>query len=65
MGKKQFAAIAFDSKHEVFVDYITFINRTSDMYPLCKAQIVFLKIDEAAISVLTKDANFLISSLKI
>ena len=49
-----------DSKHKVFVIYIaTFnINLVDKVYPLKKAQIAYLKADEAFIKVLSKYADF-------
>ena len=32
IGIKEFTAIAFDPKNEVFIIYVTFISRNSDIY---------------------------------
>ncbi len=52
IGKKRFAAVTFDPDHEVFVVHIAAlsVNLSDDVYPSRKAQIAYLKVDEAHIN---------------
>ena len=60
IGKKEFAAAVFNSKHEAFVVYVTALNIDSgnEVHPLRKAQIAYLKADKAPSKVLNKYADF-------
>lgn len=61
IGKKEFIIRAFDSKHKVFVIYITAlnINLSDKVHSLKRAQIIYLKADEAPIKVSSKYVDFI------
>lgn len=56
--KKEFATITFNLEDKVFIVYIVFISKNSNIYPFCKAQIAFLKTNETFTSILSKYVNF-------
>lgn len=60
--KKEFVIAAFDIHYKTFVIYLSIFNISLDIndkvYPLSKAQIAHLKVDEAFIEVLSKYTNF-------
>ena len=60
IGKKEFAATAFDPKHEAFVAYIAvfYVDLNNEMYLLRRAKIAYLKADKAFSKVLSKYADF-------
>ncbi len=58
--KKEFTTAALDLKYEAFVVYIAFLSVDSGdkVYPSKKAQIAYLKADEAFTEVSSKYADF-------
>ncbi len=60
IGKKEFVGTALDPDHEAFVIYIVVLNVDSGnkMHPSRRAQIAYLKVDEASTKVLSEYADF-------
>lgn len=60
IGKNKFAAAILDLEHEAFVLYVVAfsVNLVDEVRSLWKAQIVYVKGDEASIKVPNKYANF-------
>lgn len=58
--KKEFAAVVFDQEHRAFVIYIATLNvdSSNEIYLFKRAQIAYLKGDEAFIKVPSKYAFF-------
>ena len=68
MEKKEFAVTALDLEYKAFVVHVAALSIDSDdeIHPSRKAQIAYLKADEAPIEVLSKYANFIdVFSLKL
>ena len=59
-GKTEFAAAILDPEHELFVVHVSAlsVNLGDEVHPLKKAQIAYLKIDEAIINILSKYTDF-------
>ena len=60
LGKKKFVTTALDSEHEVFIIHIAALSLNPDdgVHPLRRAQIAYLKADEALIEVLSEYTDF-------
>ena len=60
MGKKNFVAVILDSEHEAFVVHIAALSVNSDneIHFSKKAQIAYLKVDEALTKTPSKYADF-------
>ena len=63
MGKKEFAATAFDPKHETYIVHVASLNSTPpvvslDVYPSRRLQISGLIVEEASTKVSAKYADF-------
>ncbi len=60
IGKKEFAAAAFDSEHKVFVVHIAALNVNSgdEVHPSRGAQIAHLKVDEAPTEIPSEYTDF-------
>ena len=61
MGKKKFAAVAFDLRHETFVIYIACLKSLSqegNIHPFYRAKIAALVINEASTSIPTRYSDF-------
>lgn len=58
VGKKEFAAIAFNPKDKTFVVHVTSFASTNDVHFSCRAQIAFLKVDEASIIISSEYFDF-------
>ena len=58
--KKEFAAAALDPEYEIFVIHVVAlsVDPGDEVYPSKKAQIAYLKADEAPTKVLSKYADF-------
>ncbi len=60
IGKKEFASVALDPKHETFVVYVAALSvyLGEEIHPSKRAQIVHLKADEAPTKVPSEYADF-------
>lgn len=56
---RKFIATAYDLNNEAFVIYVAFIDKNSNIYPLSRPWITFVKADEISISVSFKYTNFI------
>ena len=60
MKKKEFIVATFNTEHKAFIVHIAAfsINSSDEMYPSKKAQIAYIKVDEALTKVSSKYADF-------
>ena len=60
IGKKEFSATALDLEHGAFVVHVAAlsVDLGDEIYPLRRAQIAYLKADEAPTKVPSKYADF-------
>ena len=61
IGKKEFAAVAFDPKYKTFVVYVVALNVDlgDEVHLLRRVKVAYLKVDEAPTKVSSKYADFI------